>query len=609
MHSWSFRFSSFSLASFSAAIAYAAPELPVITWDPGLPGGIPSITQPVASVLDHGAAADGVTDDLGAFEDALAELSEGGVLLVPAGEYLIEGTLEIATDGVVVRGEGADRSHLLLGTAETASLSVLTYGRGDWQTLEEAARRGEHSITVPDGAAFSVGQWAELEMANDPALMYTDPAWEVDWAENARGQLFEVTAIDGNVISFRHPLYLDYPLTDAPRVRPQRFVQHVGIESLSLERVIDDSDASVVLWKNAAYVWMREVESRQTRRSHLDTDTVLGCQVENSYLHDSYDHGGGGHGYGTSLGFHTTDCLVENNLFRSLRHSMIIQSGASGNVFGYNHSKDVVQTEGSVPNEGWLPPDISVHGHWSNNNLFEANTVEQIGIADYWGPTGPHMLYFRNRVVNDEFRSDGQTEEAAITLDDHSNYQYILGNRIENGSLETDGTPDMTTNVIHGHQESGEVSWNEAIADHELLASYYWGCKPNFLDEAPWPLIGPDVAESGTLPAGERLDSGSFFAPSYDRACEDGSPNPGVEGADLGAGGAAEPPGPEGGTASAGKPSSEGGADGAAEPPPAGSADDGCGCRVSGRRSAGEIWTLWLALGAALCGLRRAARR
>ncbi len=582
---------------FVAAPAGAVVELPVIAWDPGVPGGIPEITGPVASVLDHGAVADGVTDDLAAFQAALAALPDGGVLWVPAGDYFLNGTLEIGSGGIVLRGEGADRSRLLLGDATTASISVLTYGRGEWQALGEAVARGATSVTVPDGAAFTVGEWAELQQANDAALMYTDPEWEVDWALDCRGQLLEVTAIDGNRVSFRHPIYLDYLLPDSPQIRPQRLVKHVGIERLYLERVTNDSDVGTVQWKNAAYVWMREVESSWTRKAHLGTEAVIGCQIENSYLHHAWDHGGGGHGYGTSLGFHTTDCLVENNLFRSLRHAMIIQSGASGNVFGYNHSDEVVQSEGSVPNEGWLPPDISVHGHWSNSNLFESNTVEQVGIADYWGPTGPHVAYLRNRVVNDELRSDGRGEDEAIALDDHSDYQYLLGNVIEIGALQNDGTPDMTTNVVHGHVEGGAVTWEAALSDHELPPSYYWGCKPGFLGDKAWPLVGPEVTPSVALPAGDRLAAGTFLAPSYQRGCDDGTTNPGAGGGLSGTGGGAS-----GGSAAT--------PTGGAAPAASGDGDDpGCGCRAAGRTPTGA----WAVVALALVGIgarrRRAAPR
>lgn len=589
-----------ALACAVAPPAHATINLPVIAWDPGVPGGIPDVAAPVVSVRDHGALADGKTDDLPAFQAALAALTQGGVLLVPAGDYYLGGTLTIGTDGLVLRGQGADRTRLLFGAAVTASISVVTYGRGDWQPLATPPTRGTTTLTVPDGTKFTVGRWAELQAANDASLMYTDAAWNVDWAASARGQLFEVTAVNGDQITLRHPVYLDYAAADAPQIRPQRLVQHVGIERLYLERVTNDSDVSTVQFKNAAYVWIREVESNQTRRAHVSTESVIGCQIENNYLHHSYDYGGSGHGYGTQVGLHTTDCLIENNVYHHLRHAMLIQLGASGNVFGYNHSDETTQTEGTVPNEGWLPPDISIHGHYANNDLYESNTVQQIGIADYWGPTGPHMAFLRNRVVNDESRSDGQKESEAISLDDHSNYQYLLGNAIEQGTLQTDGTCDMATNVIHGEVQSGAPVWDAKYTDHALPVSYYWRCKPNFLGSKPWPLVGPDVAGTTTLPATERFAAGTPIAPTYARACADGSAGttPEVGGSNSiggatsgglsGTGGA--PTAPTDAGRASGKSTSDTGS--------------GCSCRAARSRPGGH----WFAIGVALLPFLRRRR-
>jgi len=155
-----------------------------------------------------------------------------------------------------------------LSDATTASISVITYGRGEWQVLADGVERGATTITVPDGSAFAVGEWAEIQKVNDAELMYTD----VDWADDARGQLFEVTAVNGNEVSFHHPVYLDYPLADAPQIRAQHFVKQVGIERLYLERITNDSDVGTIQWTNAAYVWMREVESNRTRKAHLGTE-------------------------------------------------------------------------------------------------------------------------------------------------------------------------------------------------------------------------------------------------------------------------------------------------------------------------------------------------
>jgi hypothetical protein len=94
------------------------------------------------------------------------------------------------------------------------------------------------------------------------------------------------------------------------------------------------------------------------------------------------------HGYGIALYFHTSDCLIEDNIFRNLRHSLSFQCGANGNVVGYNYSRD--------PNRSEFPAnygaDISMHGHYSYANLFEGNIVQNIQLDQTWGPSTQHVF-------------------------------------------------------------------------------------------------------------------------------------------------------------------------------------------------------------------------
>ena len=79
------------------------------------------------SVLDFGAAADGVSDDTGAFAKALSEAGKaGGIVYVPAGYYRIDGHLTIPT-GVELRG-CSESLHVSSGGG---SVLYLTGGQGD----------------------------------------------------------------------------------------------------------------------------------------------------------------------------------------------------------------------------------------------------------------------------------------------------------------------------------------------------------------------------------------------------------------------------------------------------------------------------------------------
>ncbi|MBD3391286.1 MAG: dockerin [Chitinivibrionales bacterium] len=473
-----------------------------IRWAPGVPGGIPDVTGPVENVvIDHGAAADGTTDDLDAFQSAVDAITGEGVVFVPAGAYMLNGTLDMKS-GVVLRGRGYDSTFLTfdLGGQSASCVEFVTYQRGEWVGITGGSDKGSTSLTVADGSSFSEGDFVEVQQPNDAYFMYTDPAWIQDWADNSVGQIATVASVDGNTITLDQALHIDFRQELAPVIRTQGFVTYAGVEYLHIEKVDANSDGSTFHFKNAAYCWVRAVESKHTRKCHVSCETAFACEFRDSYFHHSYDYGGGGHGYGVNLGRHATSCLTENNIFRHLRHSMLVQVGANGNVFGYNYSIENVQGTGETNlNQGWTPCDISMHGHYPFMNLFESNLVQEIDIADYWGPCGPGNTVFRNGV-----------ESEGIDVLDHSHTQNIVGNIVGSGENCIRVHSSVDDVLLHGNTEDGTVQWDAGIADHDLPESYYLLSKPSFLGDRPWPLFGPDAAGTHQLPAQDRYEDGDY---------------------------------------------------------------------------------------------------
>jgi hypothetical protein len=477
--------------SFAGAQEIVPPERRII-WEAGVEGGIPTV--PVEqNVLDFGAVADGVTDDAQAFKDAIAALPpEGGAVLVPSGTYLLHSRIRL-DDGAVLRGQGAANTYLQfdLGGSGDNCIEAITYERGDWVDVDSGHDKGSTALTVADAAEFVVPTFAEIQQTNDPDIMYTDPEWDQSWAADSVGEVVRVVGKNGNQLTLAAPLHFSYDPDMSPLIRPQGLVERAGIEYLHLER-LDAGDGHIVLFKNAAWVWMREVESDTTYRSHVATDTVYGCEVRDSYMHHSHDYGGGGHGYGTNLGRHTTNCLIENNIFVSLRHSMLVQVGANGNVFAYNYSREPV-SQGT-----WSPPDISLHGHYPFYNLFEGNIVQETAVSDYWGPVGPGNTFLRNCV-----------QFEGLWIDDHSHDQNVVGSTLidgPNNDISIDESVDGT--LVHGNWVDGAIQWDPGIPNHTIPDSYYLTARPSFYGPAAWPSIGGDLGPVCTNPAFERWEDG-----------------------------------------------------------------------------------------------------
>lgn len=110
------------------------------------------------SVLDFGAKGDGLTDDTGAFREALSAMRHhgGGVIFVPEGKYLLTGPLVIY-ENIVLRGEWkAPDEHGIYGT-----LLMVKTGKGDeggsaFITLHRCAGVKELNIWYPEQDARQV---------------------------------------------------------------------------------------------------------------------------------------------------------------------------------------------------------------------------------------------------------------------------------------------------------------------------------------------------------------------------------------------------------------------------------------------------------------------
>ncbi|MBD3418491.1 MAG: dockerin [Chitinivibrionales bacterium] len=482
-----------------------------IEWDPGIPGGIPHYAATV-NVMDFGAEADGTTDDHDAFAAAIASLpSRGGVVFIPAGTYNIGSTINLSS-GIILRGAGSDKTKLLFSMANSSPcIEAVTYQRGDWKDVASGFDKGSRELVLSDASEFSVGDFVEIQQDNDASLMYTQSTWNVSWAENSVGQILVVESIAGNTLTVDKPLYHSYSASLNPQIRTQGFVTHAGVEKLFVKKTVNSADGGTFHFKNAAYCWVREVESDHTRKSHIATSTAYRCEFRHNYFHHAWDHGGGGHGYGVNLGLHTTDCLVEDNIFRHLRHAMLVQVGACGNVFGYNYSIENVQGAGETNlNQGWTPCDISLHGHYPNYNLFESNSVQEIDVADYWGPCGPGNTFLRNVV-----------ESEGIDVLDHSHTQNVVGNMLGDGENDLTIENNVQHSLVHGNSAGGSVEWDASISDQTIPPTYYLTQKPDFFGDTPWPVLGWDVTAAFHLPAIARYVSGEYTPISY--------PSPGKE--------------------------------------------------------------------------------
>ena len=126
-------------------------------------------------------------------------------------------------------------------------------------------------------------------------------------------------------------LSIDYDFgSSLIQVRKLIPIKNVGIEDLIIERETTTWDwSNTIEYNYAAKCWILGVESFFTYKHHVDIHNSTFIEIRGSYFHHAAELGNGGEGYGIIIENHSTNCLVEDNLFDGLRHSMLVQSGAN----------------------------------------------------------------------------------------------------------------------------------------------------------------------------------------------------------------------------------------------------------------------------------------
>jgi hypothetical protein len=517
-----------------------------ITWEPGVPGGVPPRTTVCANVVtNYGAYGDGLHDDTTAIQRAIDACPAGQVVYVPAGTYRLNGALTIAKS-VVLRGAGPSMTRLKTYAA-WHGIQV-----GNWPAplvsvnVTGSPAKGATVVTVasPTNPPLTVGDYIVIDQINDGVEVVNVDEPSRDGGRRSLSQITTVVASNGVSVWIDPPLYHAYSSTQNPQVwklnQGVGVTTYAGVEDLYIERVSPTGTEGFSNLKIVAcmYCWVRNIESRFAQFRHVDLDRSFRCEVRDSFFNDGMHWGVGGFAYGVVAANRSSNNLIENNIFYHLRHSMVIKEGAAGNVFGYNYSV------GAYQGENWLAADMNAHGAHSHMNLFEGNIGAKI-YADFTHGSSSYNTFFRNHVVRDTSALAVTNSLRAVDVERNQYYYNFVGNVLgrpgqtwtsyedtgtrastgkyvftwgyasDGGVSSVDAQPKATA-LRHGNYDyaTESVRWASALADRVLPGSLYLSDRPAFFGSLPWPPIGPDASPmAGTIQAKERYEGRAVPGP------------------------------------------------------------------------------------------------
>jgi len=301
------------------------------------------------------------------------------------------------------------------------------------------------------------------------------------------GQIVEVDSVDINGKHIKLKDDISYVWENAhkesliPYLVLLEPIREIGIEDIKLISDTNNNNVGInIRFELAVNCWVRNVESVNPPMSHININSCSSIEIRNCFFLDAQDHGYvPGAGYGVSVFNRSTNCLIEDNVFKHLRHSMMVSLGASRNVFGYNYSLD----QYSSPTKNLA--DLNVHGHYPFANLFEGNYVDRITADNYWGKNGDYNTFIRN----------------------FCKYKYIVLQETSRANL----IGNICQMIVDKSEELLISEATDVIYTEDI--SYYRSERPEFYKETlPWPSIGPPTFSSGvtlpqTIPAKRRYCS------------------------------------------------------------------------------------------------------
>jgi len=350
-----------------------------VAWhlDPGVRGSIDN--QLPSKRVTLSANGQDLQDDTASFAAALDAISTGGIVDIPPGTYYLSSTLQLGSDRQVLRGAGSNLTHLVF--TESLPFGIAITGQyPQAPTPVISGRYQDDSLLIAPNADAVNGRYALLSDSN-----------------SLHSQVVSIVGQEqvqnGSRLSLDSALNSDFSGSASLQVFDAN--EFSGIEALSLDVISSNTHiGDMVYMRSAAHAWMRDVVSKRARQSHIFTRQTYHCEITGNTMLDATGHGDGKQGYGIDLANSTTGCLVENNLLGYLRHSILFNASANGNIVAFNHSFSPRHTNFA---EGG-PGDISFHS-FTYGNLVEGNVVERIHIGDA-SPVGEGNLIHRNCVTS-----------------------------------------------------------------------------------------------------------------------------------------------------------------------------------------------------------------
>jgi hypothetical protein len=342
------------------------------------------------------------TDDqkiLNAIEDA-SQLNGQTVIYFPEPNYTFTRTVEInyeITGPIRFLGNLSEDTLTVLTFQNLSSHENCIYVKGrrinNQVSITKDLKKAEQKIYYNDtaGVTFSKNDW----------IHFTESGLDDNYGDSSEyiGQISQIQNTAENYITIKDRASKAYKASNSMQLQKIEPVKNIGFENFKIERDNEEKGQGATFKFNLAVnCWIKGVEGFNCTGYHVNISRSSHILVKGCYFHKATNYDSEpGSGYGVVLGHSTTNCLIENNVFNSTRHAMLVGTGANRNVFRFNYAANN-KWDVSALGKDLQAGDIRLHGRYPYANLFEGNSVDFVWGDATHGLNGPYNTIFRNKV-------------------------------------------------------------------------------------------------------------------------------------------------------------------------------------------------------------------
>ena len=408
-----------------------------------LSGAISSVPVDVAS---FGAKGDGVTNDLAAFNAAVASVSAagGGILRAGAGTFRLDGQV-LWKNGVFLEGSGKGATVLDFSQKSGFSNSegvVLAADGGVSNAVSVTGDVGRGDTAIPVGSVvgFAPNDYVQIRST------------ETAYGEATKGETAQVQWADSGYIYLKHPLTYDYTVSGNTVEVVKVTTNTGGISKLTIKGKgpnpagypsptytgtpneslpgADHGDYGLdVRWGRDWKV--DDVHFIGVENSAIRLFGCIGTQVVNSFI--DFDSINQLFQYGVSIFGACKDTLVQNNRFTNGRHSVTTNSSTLVDP-DYEHVRGMpvgVLIDGNISTGTWV---YGIDSHRAGSDIIISNNIVS-GVSGGILIRAPRTKVVGNTVRLPNISTPGITMVHGIASYFVCDEQEIVDNTISGGSI------------------------------------------------------------------------------------------------------------------------------------------------------------------------------